>query len=211
MSATTLSQNLSKKNPCRFGGRFDKYKVCRTDGKWSSKYGKDINDWDIAPPKEYFDELFRVSQKVIIWGGNYFDLPPSSNFIVWVKKTISENFSMAMAEYAWTNISGNAKVFEMPPQNKYRFHPTQKPVELYSFLIKHFAQDGDNILDTHLGSGSSRIAAHDMGYDFVGVELNETYFELQENRFTEHIAQKELFEFRDGKVHEMDLDLREEK
>ena len=94
--------------------------ACRTGGTWASKYGADINEWDIAPPSEYFNELQRVSKRRIIWGGNYFDLPPSRNFIVWRKLTISENFSMAMVEFAWTDIPGNAKVFDFAPQDKSR-------------------------------------------------------------------------------------------
>ena len=89
--------------------------------------------WDTAPTEEYFKELRRVSENQIIWGGNYFPLPPTRCFLIWRKLTISENFTMAMAEYAWTSFNSNAKVFEFAPQGKAgdtRFHPTQKPVEL---------------------------------------------------------------------------------
>ena len=102
---------------------------------------------------------------------------------------------MAMAEYAWTSFNGNAKVFEHVPQGngEKRFHPTQKPVELYRWIFNRYAQDGDNILDTHLGSGSSRIAAYDAGLDFVGCEIDKTYFDLQEERFEKHTSQLSLF------------------
>ena len=167
----------------------------RTGGTWAGKYGKKIIAWDVAPEKEYFDQLFRVSRNQIIWGGNYFGLPPTRCFLIWRKKTISENFSMAMAEYAWTSFNNNAKVFEFPPQGnaERRFHPTQKPVELYAWVFSQFAKPGDKILDTHLGSGSSRIAAYDAGLDFVGCEIDETYFQLQEERFARHTAQENLF------------------
>ena len=92
---------------------------------------KKIIGWDVAPGEEYFKELFRVSKNQIIWGGNYFSLPPTRCFLVWRKLTISESFTMAMAEYAWTSFNGNAKVFECAPQGASkdpRFHPTQKPV-----------------------------------------------------------------------------------
>ena len=117
----------------RFGnGRFDKYrKVECTGGTWASKYKKKIIRWDVAPPKEYFIELFRVSKNQIIFGGNYFDLPPTRCFIIWEKLTISEKFTMAMCEYAWTSFFDNSKIFKCKPQDKFRFHPTQKPVELY--------------------------------------------------------------------------------
>lgn len=154
-----------------------------------------IQHWDVAPPPEYFKELARVSKNQIIWGGNYFSLPPTRCFLVWRKLTISENFSMAMAEYAWTSFNDNAKVFEAAPQGttEKRFHPTQKPVALYAWILKNYAKPGDKILDTHLGSGSSRIAAYDAGLDFWGYEIDKVYFELQEERFAKHAAQISLF------------------
>ena len=180
-----------------FGGLFDRYKkddtskkiVSRTGGSWASKYGKKIIDWDIAPSKEYFNELFRVSKNKIIWGGNYFNLPPTRCFLIWRKPTISENFSMAMAEYAWTSFHDNAKVFEFAPQGgkTKRIHPTQKPIELYAWILKKYAKQGDKILDTHLGSGSSRIAAYKLGFDFYACEIDKDYFDAQENRFKMNI------------------------
>lgn len=100
---------------------------------------------------------------------------------------------MAMAEYAWTSFNDNAKVFEAQPQGKNRFHPTQKPVELYAWIFKLYAKPGYKILDTHLGSGSSRIAAYDAGLDFVGYEIDKFYFGKQEERFAAHTAQQSLF------------------
>ncbi len=156
---------------------------------------KKIIEWDVAPGQEYFEELFRVSRNQIIWGGNYFSLPPTRCFLVWRKLTISEKFSMAMAEYAWTSFNSNAKVFEFAPQGKPgdRFHPTQKPIELYDWIFANFASEGDKILDTHLGSGSSRIAAWKAGLDFTGYEIDETYFTLEEQRFEKHTNQYNLF------------------
>ena len=103
---------------------------------------------------------------------------------------------MAMAEYAWTSFFDNAKVFECAPQGKPddpRFHPTQKPVELYRWIFANYAKPGDKILDTHLGSGSSRIAAWDAGLDFWGYEIDPEYFKRQEERFAAHTAQQNLF------------------
>ena len=154
---------------------------------------KKIKAWDTAPEQAYFDELFRVSRNQIIWGGNYFNLPPTRCFLIWRKLTISENFTMAMAEYAWTSFNDNAKVFECAPQDTTRFHPTQKPVSLYAWIYKRYAKQGDRILDTHLGSGSSRIAAYDAGLDFVGYEIDKEYFDKQEKRFEKHTAQENLF------------------
>ena len=102
---------------------------------------------------------------------------------------------MAMAKYAWTSFTSNAKVFEATPQGgkEGRFHPTQKPVGLYAWIYGLFAKKGDKILDTHLGSGSSRIAAYDAGLDFVGYEIDKTYFDMEEERFKKHIEQGSLF------------------
>jgi site-specific DNA-methyltransferase (adenine-specific) len=195
----------------RFGGRFAKYQKKKTNhatggrfarydrggqtgGTWTSKYGSDINDWDVAPPREYFDELFRVSKNQIIWGGNYFDLPPSRNFIVWRKLTISENFSMAMAEYAWTSLPGNAKVFDYAPQDPARFHPTQKPVALYKWLLSRYARSGWKILDTHLGSGSSAVACHDLGFELTACEIGGDYYAAAMERIREYQRQG-VFDF----------------
>lgn len=179
----------------RFGGHFDRYKqVARTGGTWAGKFGKEIVSWDNAPGEDYFKELFRVSQNQIIWGGNYFGLPPNRCFLIWRKTNISESFSMAMAEYAWCSFPGNAKVFEMSSVGiPGRFHPTQKPEALYRWVYKLYTKPGFKILDTHLGSGSSRRAAYDFGLDFVGCEINEDYFTKQEQLFEEYTAQQRLF------------------
>lgn len=197
--------SLSSRKRSRFGGRFDRYdiKATRTGGTWAAKYGTKVRHWDIAPGQEYFNELFRVSKNQIIWGGNYFSLPGTRCFLVWRKLTISENFSMAMAEYAWTSFNENAKVFEHAPQgtaNEKRIHPTQKPVDLYKWILANYAKKGDKILDTHLGSGSSRIAAYEMGYDFYGCELDSDYFLAQEKRFDNRTRQGSLFTFDGGEV-----------
>lgn len=164
--------------------------VGRTGGTWAAKYGTSIRDWDIAPSDEYFKELFRVSRNQIIWGGNYFSLPPTRCFLIWRKLSISENFTMAMAEYAWTSFDGNAKVFDYAPQgnkNDPRIHPCQKPIALYKWILEKYAKQGDKILDTHLGSGSSAIAAWELGFEFVGIEIDETYFGSSIQRINRHI------------------------
>lgn len=189
------------KKRSRFGGRFDKYHISGTDGrkmvqeKYNPRKGgifdnADIRHWDIAPPPEYFAELARVSQNQIIWGGNYFDLPPTRCFLIWRKLTISENFTMAMCEYAWTSFNDNAKMFEYAPQDKARFHPTQKPVALYEWILNRYAHKGDKILDTHAGSASSLVACHNMGFDFVGCEIDEEYYRLANERLK--AAQQQL-------------------
>lgn len=141
------------------------------------KVRKKIVSWDYAPGEDYFKELFRVSKNQIIWGGNYFALPPNRCFLIWEKTNIPENFSMAMAEYAWCSFNANAKVFRHTSQGiAGRFHPTQKPEELYRWIYKNYTKPGFKVLDTHLGSGSSRRAAYDFGLDFVGCEIDQEYF-----------------------------------
>tara|TARA_R100000951_G_C2560690_1_gene155503 strand:- start:49 stop:660 length:612 start_codon:yes stop_codon:yes gene_type:complete len=151
--------------------------------------------WDNNIPEDrYFKELFRVSKNQIIFGGNYFELPPSQGFIVW-DKVQPENFSLAMCEYAWSSIQRPAKIWKksvLSEQNK--IHPTQKPVALYKWLLDNYAKKGDKILDTHLGSGSSRIACYDFKFDFVGCELDKEYFDLMEDRFKKHISQLSIFD-----------------
>ena len=158
---------------------------------------KKINAWDIAPKEEYFKELFRVSRNQIIWGGNYFDLPPTRCFLIWRKLSISENFSMAMAEYAWTSFNSNAKVFEFAPQGKkedQRFHPTQKPIELYQWCLSNYAKKGDKILDTHVGSASSLIACHNAGLEAWGFEIDGQYYEKAKQRLQRAKEQVTMFE-----------------
>lgn len=169
--------------------------VCRTGGTWAAKFQKTIREWDYAPPREYFDELFRVSKNQIIWGGNYFNLPPCRCFLIWRKLTISEKFTMAMAEYAWTSFNANSKVFEAAPQgsaSEPRFHPTQKPVKLYKWCISMFAEKGWRLLDTHGGSMSSAVAAHELGCDMDICEVNDFYFRKGRERVEKAMRQPML-------------------
>jgi site-specific DNA-methyltransferase (adenine-specific) len=198
----TGAQQWKKLKRGRFGGIFDKYHVGEkvnhaTGGGRFKKYGDGSKHWDISPGENYFIELFRVAPYRIIWGGNYFPLPPSRNFIVWRKLTISDSFSMAMVEQAWTNLHGNAKYFECIPQDKERFHPTQKPVELYAWLLSHYAKPGWKILDTHMGSGSIAIACHNAGLDLTACEINKFYFDKAMERINKHLQQQELFPIRE--------------
>jgi site-specific DNA-methyltransferase (adenine-specific) len=152
-------------------------------------------NWDSGIPDEsYFKELKRVSVNQIIWGGNYFPLPPSQGFLIW-DKVQPQSFSSAMCEYAWMSIQSPAKIFKLHvvTAETNKIHPTQKPAKLYRWLLKNYAKEGDKILDTHLGSGSSRIAAYDMGFDFTGFELDEDYFNAANKRFANFKSQGKLF------------------
>jgi site-specific DNA-methyltransferase (adenine-specific) len=149
-------------------------------------------DWDLHKPDDrYFFELTRISCRQIIWGGNYFDLPPSQYFAVWDKGAGMRGRSFAEGEFAWVS-SGGTRIFYVSPVDKSRIHPTQKPVKLYELLLNSYAKLGDRILDTHLGSGSSAIAAHYGGFEFVGCELDADYFEAAKARFERETAQLAL-------------------
>jgi site-specific DNA-methyltransferase (adenine-specific) len=147
--------------------------------KWKPK------DWDKnTPTDEYFSQLFRTSTNQIIWGGNYFNLPPCKNFAIWDKE-IPEGLSFADCEFAWTSFNKAPKTFRysayLDKTNKQ--HPTQKPVALYRWLLRNYAKPGDTIFDSHMGSQSSRIACHMEGFDFTGCELDPEYFQQGNERY----------------------------
>ncbi len=163
------------------GGRFKRYE--NKNGNW---------DTDI-PSQEYFDELFRISKNQIIWGGNYFPLPPSKCFVVWDKKQ-PQGVSFAMAEFAWASFDKVAKIFRYRTQGQEgRFHPTQKPVKLYEWILDNYAEEGQTILDTHLGSGSIALACHNRGYSLTAFEIDKEYFEAAKKRLEIHQAQLTMF------------------
>lgn len=153
-------------------------------------------NWDNKIPLEkYFNELKRVSKNYIIWGGNYFIdyLNNSQGFIIWDKKQ-PENFSLAMAEFAYSSIQSPAKIFRysvLTEQGK--IHPTQKPVALYKWILDKYAKEGDKILDTHLGSGSIAIACHDYGFELTACELDKEYYDKAIQRIKNHVSQQKLF------------------
>lgn len=157
--------------------------------KFHTLFGE--NKWDDEiPNNNYFEELFRVSKNQIIWGGNYFPLAPTRCLVIWDKMKGDNNFSMF--ELAWTSFDKPCKIYRQSSMNE-RIHPTQKPIKLYEWLLNKYANEGDKILDTHLGSGSSRIAADKIGFDFYACELDRDYFEAQEKRFKEYKSQLILF------------------
>lgn len=189
------------------------YSICIVD----PPYGIDINfsmgkrkgekdkynkkDWDNGiPSKEYFDELIRVSKNQIIWGGNYFTefLQPTKSWIFWDKE-VPEGVSFADGELAWTSFDKTLVKARVPysgftgKDKDMRIHPTQKPIQLYKWLLNKYAKEGDTILDTHLGSGSSAIAAHDGGFEFTGIELDEEYYNAAKKRLIMHQHQLNLF------------------
>lgn len=157
-----------------------------------SKHKK--KEWDAeSPPIEYFNELFRVSKNQIIWGFNHFleKLPSTKAIIFWNKH---QNGYFAEGELAWCSI-GTVKYFDRAYQKDIgnKFHPTQKPVKLYEWLLMNYAKEGDKILDTHLGSMSIAIACHNLGFELTGCELDKEYFDKGIQRVQNHINQQRLF------------------
>jgi len=167
----------------------------------SKKYK--IKDWDnTIPPREYFDELRRVSRFQIIWGGNYFldYLTSTPSFIVWNK--INGDNDFADCEIAWTSFRTAVRMFSFrwsgmlqgDMKNKEnRIHPTQKPVRLYQWILEKYAKPNWKILDTHIGSGSIAIACHDLGFDLTGYEIDSDYYNDCMKRLNEHQRQLKLF------------------
>lgn len=151
--------------------------------------------WDCEVPKqEYFSMLKRVSYEQIIWGGNYFNMPPTRCWLIWDKGESMYGRDFSEAEMAWTSMNKVVRLFKHNPNQLDRFHPTQKPVKLYEWLLINYAKPGQRILDTHLGSGSSAIAAHYFGCDFVGCELDKDYYDAAVKRFNLATAQTSIFE-----------------
>ena len=159
-----------------------------------SKFTNDfkIKNWDNETPnREYFNELFRVSKNQIIWGGNYFELPPNRGFIIWDKMVFIP--TMSRIDQAWNSIDCLPQLVKINNNDCNRIHLTQKPVALYKWILDKYAKPNDKILDTHLGSGSIAIACHDYGFDLTACELDKEYFDKAMQRITNHVNQQKLF------------------
>jgi site-specific DNA-methyltransferase (adenine-specific) len=190
---------LMRETPDKF------YDLCIVDPPYGGgqhfnfRYGIGDKVYDSRKPTQaYWDELFRISKNQIVWGGNYFahSLPENRCWISWYKGNPLDSFSDF--ELAWTSFDKVARALKMESygfnhKDGTTIHPTQKPVQLYKWLLKNYAKEGDRILDTHLGSGSSAIAAYDFGCDFVGCEIDKEYYEAAKKRFDVHKMQQKLF------------------
>jgi len=168
----------------------------RRRGNKKSDYHKFAGGDSQAPEKEYFIELERVSKNQIIWGANHFidrlPNPNSKSWVVWDKR-FSNDVSFATAELAWTSIDKVIKTFSESSADRFRIHPTQKPVRLYDWLLLMYAEPNQRILDTHLGSGSIAIACYYFGVDLVGCELDKDYFEAAKARIEQSTSQMDMF------------------
>ena len=183
--------------PYGLGDRLVKGGAKKSMGSLRKLADNKVVNWDNEiPPKEYFQELFRVSKNQIIWGGNYFldYLGKTDGFIVWNK--MNGTNPMADCELAWQNIKGTTRMFSwhhFSGEKTKKIHPTQKPVALYKWILEKYAKEGDKILDTHLGSGSIAIACHDFKFDLTACELDKEYFDKAIQRIENHKAQLKLF------------------
>lgn len=182
--------------PYGIGVQLQRKNSARSTAKWSNPTAYEYKSFDdsCAPDDDYFDELFRVSNNQIIWGGNYFNLPVSPSWIVWDKK-VDPKEHLSMCELAWSSFGGRLLKYDYlwagfkKAEPEKRIHPTQKPIKLYEWLLTNYAKPGDRILDTHLGSGSSAIAAHYFGCDFVGTEIDADYYAAAVARFDSETRQ----------------------
>jgi site-specific DNA-methyltransferase (adenine-specific) len=173
-----------------------------TNRKSRAQFKDKKSGWDSSAPKpEYFNELIRVSKNQIIWGANHFiELIPNANskhWLVWDKKNPDRCF--ADAELAWGSQIDNVRVMnldrvqELNRADNGKIHPTQKPTQLYKWILDKYAKQRDKILDTHLGSGSIAIACHDYGFDLTACELDKEYYDKAMQRINNHISQQKLF------------------
>lgn len=161
---------------------------------WDKANGSE--NWNVAPGSEYFNELFRISKNQIVWGANHLAefLPSSSGWVFWDKG--QRNFSFSDGELAFTSFNVKMRavtIHRQELQTEKRMHPTQKPVKLYRYLLHHYADSGDKIFDSHLGSGSIAIACHDLGFDLVGCEIDKDYYDAAVKRFENHKKQLKIF------------------
>jgi site-specific DNA-methyltransferase (adenine-specific) len=193
-SGPAVSTAVRLKGPLNSGGGKLKNRVLNTS---------EI-DWDNEiPSPEYFQQLFRVSKNQIIWGGNYFGLPATRCVLCWDKEQPMPTLSDW--EMAWTSFDKPAKTWRGRSQDVSRIHPTQKPVALYEWILKNYAKPGQRIIDTHLGSGSSAIAANKLGFEFVGCELDADYFAAACRRIEDAQRQTSLFEPEQAKPEQAGL------
>ena len=165
--------------------------------KRKKEYKKDGKSWDSHTPDQfYFKELFRISKNQVIWGANYMIdkiKKPSMGWVYWDKQNGDSDFSDGELAFTSFNRALRSYKFHLSKDRDARFHPTQKPVKLYEWLLMNYANEGDKILDTHLGSGSIAVACHNLGFDLTACELDKEYYDAAMKRLQQHQAQTRLF------------------
>ena len=174
---------------CNWGGIEH---ILSGDKNKSIAFAEKAKKWDITPNREYFTELKRVSKKQIVWGYNYLTeyLGNSNNLIIWDKKITGLKY-LSRFEIAYCSFN-NSCIIQIKSIKDNKIHPTQKPVQLYKWLLQNYAKEGDLILDTHLGSGSIALACHELGFELTACELDSEYYEAALKRFKQQTAQLKL-------------------
>ena len=176
-----ISQHIHSHRPLSSAGKL-KNRILNTGN----------TEWDIAPSDEVFKEIFRVSKNQVIWGGNYFNLPPCRGFIVWDKMQPWANFSQA--EYAWASFSSPAKLFRLDKSTELeKIHPTQKPCALFEWILKLYSKPGDIVLDPFLGSGTTVAACINLERQYIGIEISPDYVLASQQRIKKATEQRRLF------------------
>jgi len=185
--------------------RLNKNRLNSGGGKLKNRTLNNSNcEWDNAiPDNAYFSELKRISKNQIIWGGNYFPLPPTRCIICWDKVQPWTNFSQI--ELAWTSFDSPAQIFKFDNRTGDKVHPCQKPVTIYKWLLSKYAKQGDKILDTHAGSFSIGIACEEMGFSLDAMELDTDYYNQSWERFERHLTQLKLFKMEQTEYNQEEL------
>jgi site-specific DNA-methyltransferase (adenine-specific) len=188
----------------------NKTAVERGTGRYAEKYILRHKKWDVPPGDDYFGELFRVSRRQIIFGAQFYSLPPRKGWLCWYKSDEVKGRSFSEFELAWTSFCAHNLHFTLKPflKDGRRYHPTQKPIELYAWILMTCSKPGWRILDTHMGSGSSVIACHNAGLDVWACEIDTDYYHNAMIHINDVIKQQELFtveERRQAVSQEVDL------
>ena len=193
IDVTNMEMGSSTHNGKKYTSTAKKAKFSKGSGKLKNgALNKMSLGWDVKPTKEYFDQLFRVSKNQIIWGGNYFDLPPTRCIICWDKVQPWDNFSQW--EMAWTSFNKSADMVRISTtggnNKEKKFHPTQKPVTLFEYLTKTYSNENEVVLDFCMGSGTTGVACQNLNRQFIGIELDESYFNIAKERI-ENVRDKQ--------------------
>ena len=169
------------------------FRVLYKESKWN----------DILPEKQIFNKIFQASKNQIIWGGNYFELPPSRCMIAWDR--VQAMPTLSAWELGWTSFDKPSKMFSCSSMDLNRFHPTQKPVALFVWCLLNYSKPGDLIIDPFCGSGTTAIACHKTGRRFLCIDKDEEYIKMAKQRYSDLLLQTDLFDQKVEKTGQLEL------